>query len=60
MGDIVKTKDDLIEFKKYKGITFFENMNFFGLKIDRIEHLYDKDIYVIGQYSYSDEMIEKI
>lgn len=60
VGDLVKTRDDLIEYIKYKGIRYIESMRIKSSKIESIEQLYNKKIFKIGNYYYTDEMLEKI
>ena len=60
IGDLVKTREDLIEYKRYKGIRYLEIMKIKSSKIEYIEELYNRKIYKIGEYFYTDEMLEKI
>lgn len=60
IGDKVKVKNNLKEFFKYKGITYFENMYFDCGVIENIEYFYNKKLYIINNIAYSDEMIEKL
>lgn len=60
IGDIVKTRNDLIEYRKYKGIRYIESMKIISSKIDFIEELYNNKLYKIGDYYYTDEMLEKV
>lgn len=60
IGDLVKTRDELVLYKKYKGISFLEPMKLEQGKIEKIEMLYNKKIYIINGYAYTDEMLEKI
>lgn len=60
IGDLVKTREDLIEYRKYKGIRYLESMKIISSKIEYIEELYNKRLYKIGDYYYTDEMLEKV
>ena len=60
VGDIVKTREDLILYRKYKGIKYLESMKIKSSKIESIEELYNKKLYKIGDYFYTDDMLEKI
>ena len=60
VGDRVKTKDNLVGFTKYKGISYFDYMYLKEGIITEIDEMSNKKVYYINGFSYTDEMIEKI
>lgn len=60
VGDVVKTKEGLKGFKKYKGISYFDYMHLDEGVITEIDEMSNKRIYYINGLSYTDEMIEKL
>ena len=60
VGDKVKTKENLINFNKYKGISYFDYMYLKEGIITEIDVMYNKKVYYINGCSYTDEMLEKI
>lgn len=59
VGDVVKTKDALQVGKRYKGILFREEMKLESAKIENIDRLFNKNVYMIQGFSYSGIMLEK-
>lgn len=60
VGDVVKTKDGLKGFTKYKGISYFDYMKIDEGIITEIDEMINKKVYYINGLSYTDEMIEKV
>lgn len=60
VGDRVRTKDNLVNFAKYKGVSYFDYMYIKDGIITEIDEMSNKKIYYINGFSYTDEMIEKI
>lgn len=60
VGDKVKTKDGLINFTKYKGVSYFDYMYLEEGIITEIDEMSNKKIYYINGFSYTDEMLEKL
>lgn len=59
VGDKVKTKIGLKNFTKYKGISYFDYMHLEEGIITEIDEMYNKKVYYINGFSYTDEMLEK-
>lgn len=60
VGDKVKTKSGLRDFTKYKGISYFDYMYLDCGIITEIDEMYNKKVYYINGFSYTDEMLEKV
>lgn len=60
VGDRVKTKFGLKNFTKYKGISYFDYMYLEEGIITEIDEMYNKKVYYVNSFSYTDVMLEKI
>lgn len=60
VGDKVRTKKSLKDFEKYKGISYFDYMYLEEGIITEIDEMYNKKIYYINGFSYTDIMLEKV
>lgn len=60
VGDKVRTKKNLKNFEKYKGISYFDYMYLEEGIITEIDEMYNKKIYYINGFSYTDIMLEKV
>lgn len=60
VGDKVRTKKNLKNFEKYKGISYFDYMYLDEGIITEIDEMYNKKVYYINGFSYTDIMLEKI
>lgn len=60
VGDKVKTKTNLINFTKYKGLSYFDCMHLDEGIITEIDEMYNKKVYYINGFSYTDVMLEKV
>ena len=60
VGDKVRTKKNLKNFEKYKGISYFDYMYLDEGIITEIDEMYNKKVYYINGFSYTDIMLEKV
>lgn len=60
VGDKVRTRAELKNFTRYKGISYFDYMYIEEGIITEIDEMYNKKVYYINGCSYTDVMLEKI